>query len=201
MDYRAHGAPRADYDLESTPTLTPGFNAPPSVPVSILPPGVSPIPPQPPQVYVFPWWFVQWESAQALNVSALNFTVTAGQLATPANFITGFSYQVPVGNRSVVKAMKMTVENPVATTNLAVTLFKNGAPIQGWNGIAFDPVAATALILPFNDMNILLQQNDVFTAAFAEASNPASNWTCSLQAYGWTITQSEIDRVQGTFRY
>lgn len=203
MDYRAHGAPRAEPDLDSTPVLTPGFNSP-SVPVPQTESsggGMFTPPPAPPQVEVFPWWDRQWAAAQAWRAKVLNATVVAGQTAGQSTFLTGFTYTVPANMRAVLKAMKMTVQNPVATINLALTLFKGGAPIQGWDGIAFDPVAATALILPFNDMNITLEQGDVITAAFAEASAPASGWTVSLQAYGWQITQADIDRVQPSLKY
>lgn len=195
----AAGAPPALPDFGSTPVMRPAGGIPsPSIPN--LPPGVMP-PVQQFSVQVNPWWDKKWDAAQAWNILAQNFTVAAGQAATPANYVTNFLYQVPTVNRSVIKAALLTIQNPVATTDVRMTIFVNDAPVQGWNGIAFPPLSATAEVIPFNDINITLQQNDVVHVAFSEQSNPAASWTCSLQLLGWQITQNEIERVQGLLKY
>lgn len=198
-DRRAHGAPRSLPDFGSTPVNRQGGFTSPAIP---NPPTQSDgssgvIPPAPPTVEVFPWWDLQWEAATAWSMKSLLFTVAAGGTTAVPNF----SYQIPSQNRGIIKSIRMSVQNPVATINLSLNLLINTGPVQGWTGISFDPLAASAFVLVWNDVNQRMQQNDTLTASFTEASTPASAWTCSLQISGWQVPQAEIDRVQRGFKY
>lgn len=205
MTSRAHGAPPPQPDISAIPVVRGGGYLSPTSPVPIGPGGaaVPYVPPEPNGVEVLPWWYQQWESAPAWAVQDLNFTVPLGAQASTTGLLplASFSYQCPQQNRAIVKSIRMSVQNPVSTISLLLTLFLNGYPVQGWTNIPFDPVSATAYILVFNDVNVRLDQNQTLTAGFTESSNPASAWTCSLTASGWQVPISEIKRIQKGFVY
>ena len=203
MDDTHGGTPRIP-DFRSTPTTRRDGFLSPSQPAPVSPTGqvLPPAPPARPKVEVFPWWDLKWENAQAWSTRALNFVVNPTAVANTTTPVPGtFNFQVRPQNSGVIKSLRMTVQNPVATIQLALTLFIGQSPVEGWTGIPFDPVAATAYILVFNDINVLMRQNDILTASFTDTSNPASAWTCSLTASGWQVQNTEIERVQQGFRY
>lgn len=203
MSRHTWGAPPPRPDYGDTPNRHGGSNFPPTVPVPLTPSGqpAPQLPPPPPLVQVYPWWDKQWENAPAWAVQSLNAVIPIGASAATTGLVPNFSYQVPAQNRAVLKSLRMTVENPLATIVLALTLFVNNSPVQGWTGIPFDPLSATAYVLVFNEMNIRLDQNQILTAGFTERSAPPSAWTVSLTASGWQIQSTEIARVQQGFRY
>lgn len=174
----------------TTKTGSPGpLGAPP------LPAGVFAPPPPKPTLQVFPWYLYEYPSAQDWYAVALNFAVPA----TGTTNVPGFTFTVNPQNVAVIKQLTMTVQNSLATIDLRVRLLINGAPVSGWNGIAFPPVAATGVIVPFNGMNIRLKETEILTAQFIEAS--ATAWVCSLSASGWQVSVPEVLRVQGDVSY
>lgn len=203
MSRFTHGAPPAQPDTTGIPVARGGGYLQPTQPVPLTPAGaaVPYVPPTPNGVEIFPWWYQQWEAAPAWAVQSLNFTVASGAVAATTGLVPNFSFACPAQNRGIVKSIRMTVENPLSTIGLFLTLFVNNSPVQGWTMIPFDPVSATAYILVFNDVNIRLSQNQILTAGFTEASNPASSWTCSLTAAGWQVPEAEIRRLQQNVIY
>lgn len=142
-------------------------------------------------VQIAPWYVYEYPSSQDWNVAALNFVAVANATTVvPATF----SFTVPATYAGVIKNIQLVVQNSLNTIDLRVTLLKNTAPIQGWSGIAFPPVQATDVIVPYNGMVIRLQQGETLTAQFTEASG--TNYTCSIQAQGWITPVSEIARLQ-----
>ena len=161
------------------------------------------VPPPPPSVTVYPWWLYQWKLATSwsipTNSNALNFTAALNATTAVPNGVGQFRYTCPQGNRAVIKTVWATVQNSTAAMLLSWTLLRNGAPIQGWINVYFPPVATTALIIPFNGVDIELDEGETLTAQFTETSG--ANWVCSMQATGWQIGKREIERVQQGFEY
>jgi hypothetical protein len=190
-----HGAPPPIPDFGSTPVDRQGGflpatmpNAPDAGVVGYTPPAMAP-------VQIFPWWLYQYESAQAFYIKSLNFMVAASTI-TP---VPTFTFTVPQQMRGVLQSIEMTVQSSTAAMNLQLTLLVQNAPLQGWSGVAFPPILATGLVRGINNMNVRLQQNQILTAQFAEASG--SPFVCSLEASGWVVAQVDIDRLQQSVRY
>ena len=155
--------------------------------------GVITPPPAPVQIY--PWWLYESPGATDFYIKSLNFAVPANSVTVVPNF----SFQVTTNNVAVLKHIAMTVQASLATINLSLTLLLNNAPIQGWTGIAFPPIVATGVIIPYNNMVVRLPENSTLTAIFTETSGLA--WTCSLEAMGWQVSKPEVARLQGSVNY
>jgi len=192
-----HGAPPPIPDFGSTPVNRQGGFLPATTPnapvaggaaVGYTPPAIAP-------VQIFPWWLYQYESAQAFYIKSLNFTVAASGITV----VPAFTFTVPAQMRGVLQSIEMTVQSSTAAMNLQLTLLLQNAPLQGWSGVAFPPILATGLVRGINNMNVRMQQNQTLTAQFAEASG--SPFVCSLEASGWVVAQSDIDRLQQSVRY
>ncbi len=181
-----------------------GESAVPTAPVGASPtpnaegtqPGVSGlITTQPPPLQVFPWWLYEGPGAQDWYAKALNFTA----VGNATTVVPGFSYIVNTNNVAVIKTLTMTVQQSTAAINLTMTLLLNGAPISGWNGIAFPPILATGISRGFSGMIVRLPENGVLTAQFTEVGG--TNWTCSFDASGWQVSKPEVARLQGSVNY
>ena len=144
---------------------------------------------------LFPWWLYEYPNAQDFYIDSLNFAPTASATSAVPNF----SYTVPQQMVAVIKQMTLTVQNSLATINLRATLLLNGGPVPGWSAIAFPPVAATGVIVPFNSMVIRMDQGQTLTATFTEAIGTA--YTCSIQLSGWQVPKTDVQRLQNGVNY
>lgn len=140
-----------------------------------------------------PWYVWEYPSAQDWSAVAANFA--AGGNATTLATAGGFSYKVPAQNVSVIKQVTVTIQNILAASAVTWTLLRNGAPIPGWSGRLIPPLSATAIAVPYNDLVIRLAQNDVLTASITEVGGNA--YTCSIEASGWHLPRTEVERLQG----
>lgn len=191
--FHAWGAPPPLPDVSAIPVNRRSINLPPTAPNAPAdqPP---PVPVQAP-VQIFPWWLYEYESAQDFYIKSLNIAIAANA-TTP---VPNFAFVVPGQNRGVLKHISMTLQSSTTAINLQLTLLLNNAPIQGWSGLAFPPMLATAVLIPFNDMNVRMSQNSVLTAQFVEASG--LTWVVSLEASGWNVSEQDIARLQQGVRY
>jgi hypothetical protein len=153
------------------------------------------ITPAPAPLNIFPWWLYETPGAQDWDLVENNFTVAVNAVTVVPNF----TFQVNTNNVGVIKQMFMTVQNPVATISLSVTLLLNGSPISGWTKF-FPPASATTLIVPFNDMIVRLPENGKLTAQFRDVGG-ATPWQCSLNCSGWQVSKPEVLRLQGAVNY
>lgn len=178
------GRPSALPDTSRLPSRTAPGSAPPQGPGG--PPSIQQLGGS---IQIPPWYLVEYPSAQDWNIQSLNFTATGSTTTT----VPSFSYTVPAQNVSVIKFVKWDIQTVLNTTNLTLTLRRNGAPIPGWAGIACDPIAATGIILPFNDLVVRLAQGDVVTASVTEGAG--TTYTCSLHMQGWHVPWTEVQRL------
>ena len=192
-DGSAWGAPPPRADFGATLNTRQGPAFPPNVPNA--PAGQLPPAPVQSPVQIFPWWLYEYESAVDFYIKSLNVAIAAGT-TTP---VPNFSFTVPGQQRAVLKHISMTLQAALTTMNLSLTLLLGGAPIQGWSGLAFPPMLATAVLIPFNDMNVRMAQNQTLTAQFVEASG--LTWVVSLEASGWSVQEQDIARLQQGIKY
>ena len=148
-------------------------------------------------VSVFPWWMFKSESSQAWYQANLNFALAAN---TSNLVVTNFSFQCPPSCKLVLKMFEIQVTSPTTAITVFCTLLRNGQPINGWNNVRFNPSNAATLLLPFNDVNEILQENETLTASFTN-QNIATAWTVGIVAAGWYTLLSEITRLSGGVRY
>ena len=146
---------------------------------------------------VSPWWLYEYESAQDWYSANIQFVLAAGA----QNFaVPNFGFTVPQGNRMVLKQFIIGVQNPTTAINVSVALMRGNAPISGFSQVFFLPMAAATQDLPFNDLNLRFNGTDQFSAQFSNG-NAGTAWTLNIQASGWYVLQTEIDRLQGGVRY
>jgi hypothetical protein len=151
----------------------------------------TPVPP----LQIFPWWLYETPGAQDWDVVSNNFSVAPNAVTVVPNF----SFKVNTNNVGVIKQLFMTVQNPVATISLSMTLLLNGSPISGWTKF-FPPASATTEIIPFNNMVVRLPENGLLTAQFTDVGAVAP-WSCSLNCSGWQVSKPEVLRLQGNVNY
>jgi hypothetical protein len=156
------------------------------------------LPPAKPQgqVNIFPWWLyempgaVDWEFNALLFVAALNSTtdVPGGPWIT-----------VQPGYVGLLQQIELTVQNSLATIDLRLRLFINGAPIQGWGAITAPTIAATGIDKVINGMVVRMGENDKLTGKVIEASG--TSYTVSVTARGWTVPENVVKQFQSGVPY
>lgn len=172
----------------------PGRGGP--VPAVRLPSGEMSVPTAPAgQPIIYPWWQFEMPGSNDWLAQALNFTAVGGATTT----VPGFSFTVGQSQVGVIKQITMTVQNSLATINLGMTLLINNAPVQGWTNRLFPAVAATGVVVPFNDVVIRMQQFDVLTAVFTDVGG--AGYTCTLQASGWQTPETVVKQFMGGVPY
>lgn len=159
------------------------------------PHGPSLAPPPKGQPIVFPWWLWEMPGSADWELNALNFTATASATTT----VPGFSLVVGKGNVGVLTMLTATVLNPTTTLDLRFRLLVDGGPIVGWTNIYIPPLNATAFVKDYNGIVIRLSENQTLTAAVIEASG--ANFTCSLQARGWTTPKNVVQQFMSGIPY
>ena len=146
---------------------------------------------------IYPWWDKKSDGAQDWFTTARAFSLAGGATNSA---ITGISFVVPSNTRAVLKQFLMEVINPTTAIDVYLTLLRNGQPIVGWNNTPFRAMSASYQGLPYNDVNILLDEGETFTASYTNG-NAATTWTTGLQVSGWFINKTDIKRLSGNLRY
>jgi hypothetical protein len=142
------------------------------------------------RIQIFPWYIYEYPSAQDFTAQAVNFAAAANTTTTA----TGFTFTCPSQNVAVLRQVTVTVQNILAASDVRWSLTKNGAPVPGWTQVSIAPCAATAIIIPYNDMVVRLAQGDVLGASITETGGNA--YTCTISGAGWFVPVSEVARLQ-----
>lgn len=138
-----------------------------------------------------PVWYTQkYQSSQDWSAKAANFALAGNASATPA----GFTFTCPSNQKAVVKQITVTVQNILAASTVTWALLKNDAPFPGFDSQLIAPCAATAIIIPYNDVDLRFDQGDKITFKITEAGGNA--YTCSVSASGWFTPTADIERLQ-----
>jgi hypothetical protein len=146
-------------------------------------------------VSIFPWWLYEYPSAQDWNISSLNFTATGGATTT----VPGFTYTIGAQNIGVIKFVEMSVQSATPTMLLYMNLLVNGGPVNGYTRFPIMPGGAGLIIKDLNDMVVRMPQGSTLTATFDEDSG--ASFTCSLQATGWEVPLTDVQRLSGGLNY
>lgn len=152
------------------------------------------VPPQAPsaQPVSLPWWLYEPQGSVDWETNAINFVPTVSATSN----ITDFGITVPEGFQSVLSQIAITVNTVLTTTSLNFALYIDGAPVTGWNKIRIPPISATAFLLPFNGMVVLMTQNNKLTAKVTEGTGVS--YTCSMQGRGWHVANDKVAALMGT---
>lgn len=166
-----------------------GMPSPPAIEPAVLGPTDT-------SFNIYPWWDKKSDGAQDWFTTARAFSLAASTLNSA---ITGISFKVPANTKAVLKQFLMEILNPTTATDVYLTLLRNGTPIAGWNNTPFRSLAAAYEGLPYNEVNILLDEGETFTATYS--NNTATVWTTGFQASGWFVNKTDIKRLSGNLRY
>ncbi len=141
-----------------------------------------------------PWWKNEYESAR-------DFMRHDFFIALPASVTidAGLEFQVEAGRRGVLKQMLIMIQNSTALTDVTIRLLLDGKPIQGWDDVPLLPAAVTFQALPYNELNIRMDQGQKLTAEFT--NNNATPWVVGLQLSGWSVSIADITRLSGGISY
>ncbi len=140
------------------------------------------------------WWKNEYESAR-------DFMRHDFFIALPASVTidAGLEFQVEAGRRGVLKQMLIMIQNSTALTDVTIRLLLDGKPIQGWDDVPLLPAAVTFQALPYNELNIRMDQGQKLTAEFT--NNNATPWVVGLQLSGWSVSIADITRLSGGISY
>lgn len=167
-----------------------GMSAPPATEPAVLGPTDT-------SFTIYPWWDKKSIAAQDWFVTQRAFTLAAG--ATNSK-ITGISFRVPANSMMVVKQFLMEVINPTTAIDVYLTLLRNTQPVVGWTNTAFRAMSASYQGLPYNEVNIIFDEGELFEASYTNG-NAATAWTTGLQVSGWFVNKTDIKRLSGNLRY
>lgn len=186
---------------EVNPWLIPGFApvTPGQGGTRVFAPGVGGAPQAAPppkgSPIIFPWWQLEMPGSSDWELNALNFTAAANA----TTLVPLFSFRVSAGNVGILAFLQFTVQNPLAGMDLRARILVNGAPVQGWSQLALPPLAASAFVQTFNSLVIRMTENQTLTAQVIEARG--TNYTCSLQARGWTTPTNIVSSFMSGVPY
>lgn len=141
------------------------------------------------------WWQRQYESGRAFMRHDFFIALAAG-----ATIDAGLVFEVESGRRGVLKQMLILIQNSTALTDVSVRLLLDGKPVQGWDDVPLLPAPVSFQGLPYNDIDVQMDQGQKLTAQFIN-NNPATAWTVGLQLSGWTVSAADILRLQGGISY
>lgn len=141
-----------------------------------------------------PWWKNEYESAR--DFMRHDFFIA---LAASSTTDAGLEFEVESGRRGVLKQVLIMIQNSTALTDVSIRLLLDGKPVQGWDDVPLLPAAVTFQALPYNELNVRMDQGQKLTAQFINRNITA--WTVGLQLSGWTVSSADITRLSGGINY
>lgn len=141
-------------------------------------------------VQIPPWYAQKYQSSVDWSAKAANFAAAASSSTTPA----GFTFTCPLNTKAVIKQITVTVQNILAASTITWAMKRSQGPFPGFDDQLIAPCSASAIIIPYNDVDLRFEQGDKISFTLTESGGNA--YTCSVSASGWYTPTADIDRLQ-----
>lgn len=119
---------------------------------------------------------------------------------TPA-VIPGSQFTIPQNHVGVIRSVTLSLNNMVATTAIAWTLFMDGTPVAGWSNLTLFPRVAGYAAVAFGPGETFIPITEGAPLEWRVNVTDANTYQAGVSYHGWSYPKRTADGFAGLYNF